>query len=124
MAEEPSTYLVWDLEVPGLGEVWLRGEDAGGYPTQTWLNGELLEREPEGKFAWAVEAGVPLPVYVMDRTAVMYPGQPDMACYFVRGEVELWDKFAGDSTYSDPFRARCAAYAHYGRALLERIGCS
>jgi hypothetical protein len=125
MPEAPFVYFAWDLEVPGLGEVWLRAENRSGYPTQTWLNGVLILREPEGEYAWDTEAGVPVPVSMMDRTVEAHQAERRTLCYLIRLEVKLWDGFAVKTEeMSEPFRARAAGYAHYGRLLMEAHGCT
>lgn len=119
--EQPFTHFAWDIDVPGLGEVWLRAEGPAGYPTQTWLNGELIRREDKGEFAWATGIGVPTVSYLMDRDAEKY--ELETACYLLRQHKSLWSTFNRPGEYSEPFMAQCAAYVHYADLLLHRLGC-
>lgn len=121
--DEPDIQFSWDIDVPGVGSVWLRGEDSTGHPTQTWINGVLIEREPEGVFAWETEAGVPTPIYMMDQTVANNSNDAEHLCYVLGLEVAMWEGFERRGQYSEGFRARCAAYAHCGRVLRQQHGC-
>jgi hypothetical protein len=122
MPEEAFADFMWDITVPGLGEVWLRGEGSSGIRTQTWLNGELLRREPRGEFAWSV-TGEPTEIWLLERTS---ESADDTAtkCSSIRGRVEGWERYALDDGYSEAFRVRHRAYAHYGRRLMNDLRCS
>lgn len=120
--EQPFTHFAWDINVPGLGEVWLRAESPSGHPTQTWLNGELIRREDKGAFAWVTDAGVPTAIYLMDREAEKYDAET--ACYLLRQEKNLWSSFLSKpDEFSSAFMAQCAAYVRYADLLLHRLSC-
>lgn len=119
---KPANHHSWDTTVPGWGEVWLRAEDATGYSTQTWLNGELLRREDEGEFAWHTETGLPTHIYYYNETARSFDVRT--ACFTLKHEFATQlDYSARHEEFSLWFRARSAAYAHHLRGLLERLGC-
>lgn len=106
----------WDILVPDFGEVWLRGAKPGGYPTQTWVNGELLQHEPDGVQGWETESGLPTPVWFANRLVELYADDPETLCYLLGGEEKLWMKpFEGQSLASN---ARHRAFTHHVRGLI------
>jgi len=77
MTDELDVRFRWDIDdVPGYGSVMFRGEGDTGFPTQTWVDGALLEREPGGIFAWATDDAVPLAVHHMDLVAARWKEDP------------------------------------------------
>jgi hypothetical protein len=107
----------WSIETEDRGTVRLMGFEPSGYPCETWLNGELLERSEEGSWSWATEAGVPSAIYQVVRVIGEYAHDPDLLSYMLNLEARhLWEKFTNDTGQSDAFRARTAAYTQYIRA--------
>lgn len=106
----------WTIETDDRGTVRLTGEEPNGYPCETYLNGELLERSEDGSFAWATETGVPTPVFQIDRTIERFADDPDRLSYMLDLEVRgLWEKLMNQTEHSDALRARTSAYVQYAR---------
>lgn len=93
--------------------VTLKGDLPKGYPTETWLNGKLLEREPDGAFSWDLGAGRPTPISLISEKT---------DCWKVRREIELWDKLA-DSASNSVGAVRTRAYAQAARNHATALGC-
>src|SRR5690554_386607 len=101
----------WIIETEDRGTVRLVGSEPEGYPCETWLNGELLERSEDGNWSWATGAGVPTPIYVVDQIIEKDADNPGRLSHMLDLEARhLWEKYMNDTSHSDAFRARTAAY--------------
>ena len=106
----------WSIEADDRGLVRLTGEQPGGYPCETWLNGELLERSEDGSFAWSTEERVPSAILQVNRTIERFSDDLEHLSYMLDLEARgLWEKDMNRPTYSEAYRARTAAYVQYIR---------
>jgi hypothetical protein len=95
------------------GRVTLKGDLPNGYPTETWIDERLWEREPDGVFSWDLDTGLPTPVSLISKHT---------DCSEVRREIDLWDGLT--STASTPIGAvRTRAYAQAARDRASALGC-
>lgn len=112
----------WSIETDDRGTVRLTGEEPNGYPCETWLNDQLLERSEDGIWAWSTEARVPTPIYQIDRTIERFADDPERLSYMLDLEARgLWEKYMNDTGSSDAFRARTAAYVQYARDKHQQL---
>ncbi|MGA7271665.1 MAG: hypothetical protein WB239_11380 [Acidimicrobiia bacterium] len=102
----------WSIDITE-GRVTLKGDLPNGYPTETWINGQLLEREPDGVFAWDVAAGLPTPVSLINERT---------DCWHVQRQIDMWDRLTADaSTRAGVVRNQ--AYARAARDHASALGC-
>jgi hypothetical protein len=102
----------WSI-VTGDGLVTLKGDLPNGFPTETWIDDRLLEREPSGVFSWDLDAGLPTPVSLICKHT---------DCLEVRREIELWEGLASNA--STPIGViRTRAYAQAARDRESALGC-
>jgi hypothetical protein len=95
------------------GRVTLKGDLPNGYPTETWIDERLLEREPDGVFSWDLDTGLPTPVSLISKHT---------DCSEVRREIDLWIGLT--PTASTPIGAvRTRAYAQAARDRASALDC-
>lgn len=112
----------WTIETEDRGVIRLTGEEPSGYPCETYLNGDLLERSEDGTWSWATEARVPTPIYQVDKTIERWADDADQLSYMLDLEARgLWEKYMNDTESSDAFRARTAAYVQYIRNKHQEL---
>jgi hypothetical protein len=70
--------LEWTIETQDRGTVRLLRTEPNGYPCETRLKGQLLERSEEGSWSWVTEAGIPSGIYQVDRMVEEYAHDPDL----------------------------------------------
>lgn len=63
---EGIEYMEWSIVLTDMNgfEVTLKGDEPVGFPTETWVDGLLLEREVQDTFEW--DPALQLPVAVVD----------------------------------------------------------
>jgi len=95
------------------GRVTLKRDLPNGYPTVTWIDDQMLEREPDGVFSWDLAVGLQTPVSLINQ-------QTD--CWHVQREIAMWDKLTvSASTPVGGVRTR--AYAQVARDQASALGC-
>lgn len=104
--------LEWSITTSG-GRVTLKGDLPNGYPTETWIDRQLLEREPDGVFSWDLEVGLPDTVSLIKQHT---------DCWLVQREIEMWDRLAS-SAPTHVGAVRCRAYAQAAREQATELGC-
>lgn len=119
---EPSTtttmvaveFMEWSIDT-GDNTTLLRGERPNGYPTETWLNGQMLSRDEDGDFSWDLDREVPIPVSLQD----------DMDCEQLQADVEFWQAGAEQAIEDGLFdsAARQASYSQNAINLRADMGC-
>ncbi len=113
--------LEWSIDVTeGDDFTWhvvLKGDLPNGYPTETWTNGELLDRDEEGDFSWDISAGLPMPVSIIE----------DMDdCAAVEAEFNFWLGQAATALEEDvptDSTMRNLAFAEVTVARMSVLGC-
>lgn len=104
--------LEWSINTTD-GQVTLKGDLPNGYPTETWIDSQLLEREPDGVFSWDLEVGLPSPVvHIKQRTD----------CWSVVREIEVWERMAS-SAPTHVGAIRCQAYAQAAQDQATKLRC-
>ncbi len=107
----PVEIITWSIAISG-EEVLLTGELPYGYPTETYVNGELVDRDEGGDFAWDLDKRVPDPVALQD----------GMSCSELEAEWDFWIDSAATSTVRDS-QVRQLAYAQHAVNLYQIAGC-
>ena len=102
-----------DLIVSGGDAVRLTGELPDGYPTETYLNGELIDRDFEGDFGWDMEKRVP----------ALVSDQDDMSCADLVVERDFWISGDADNSTAEDSTLRQLAYAQNAINLHAERGC-
>ncbi len=106
--------LEWSIVV-GEDTILLTGELPNGFPTETWLNNELLSRDLGGDFSWDLDKQVPQPVSLQD----------DMGCDQLQGDIDFWLRGVASSLDQGQLdgAARQTAYAQNAIDLQVENGC-
>lgn len=94
-------------------QVTLRGDLPDGYPTETWLNDELLDRDDEGDYSWNLEEELPEPVALIEAMT---------DCPTIVAEANFWIDSTDGSDSQDLYWRQLA----YGQAAIDHglsLGC-
>jgi hypothetical protein len=90
------------------GLVTLKGDLPNGYPTETWINDRLIDRDPGGDFSWDLQASLPSPVALIQHVA---------ECQELMAQSEFWKRGASNAPTEDSqVRQRAFAQAACDRA--------
>ena len=101
----------WSITISG-SRLTLTGELPNGYPTETYLDGQLIDRDDGGDFSWDLARRVPEPV----------SAQRDMNCSELAADRDFWIAGA-DSSTSEDSTLRQLAYAQNAINLMGTNGC-
>ena len=92
------------------GLVTLKGDLPEGYPTETWIDDFLVDRDLEGNFSWNLRAGLPAPVALLeeieDRNRVL-----DDVVFWEMGASLLPMREASFDSLLMPVRRNCAPFS-------------
>lgn len=90
------------------GLVTLKGDLPTGYPTETWIDERLIDRDPDGDFSWDLQASLPSPVALIQHVA---------ECRELMAQSEFWKRGASNAPTEDSqVRQRAFAQAACDRA--------
>lgn len=103
----------WSINVGGEGTITLKGDLPDGYPTETWVDGELVDRHMAGDFSWDLASGLPAPVFHIVSLET---------CEQVQAEVDLWSSLS-DSAEAADMILRHLAFAQAAMEHGRSLGC-
>lgn len=95
------------------GYVTLKGDLPNGYPTETWIDNQLIDRDPDGDFSWDLRESLPSPVALIE-------GLTD--CRELMKQAEFWERGASSAPSSDS-GARHRAFAQAARDRALDLDC-
>jgi hypothetical protein len=102
----------WSVLTPG-GSVTLKGDLPDGYPTETWIDGRLIDRDVDGDFSWDLQASLPSPVALIQ----------DLAdCQELMAQSEFWQRGASHAPTEDS-QVRQRAFAQAARDRAAELDC-
>ncbi len=103
----------WSIWLSDDDELVLKGDLPNGFPTETWLNGQLLDREEAGDFSWDLQAAVPSPVSLIEEVNECEP---------LFEEMNSW-MLASQTAPSRASEMRQLAFAQAAIERMSTIGC-
>lgn len=111
-ASAPIDQVSWSISTEA-GDVTLKGDLPDGYPTETWLDSQLLDRDLGGDFSWDLQSRVPLPISIILGIT---------ACDRLASEFIHWSNGADGAPTRDG-AVRQLAYAQAARDRSRALGC-
>ena len=95
------------------GLVTLKGDLPNGYPTETWINDRLIDRNPDGDFSWDLHASMPSPVALIHGLT---------ECQELVAQSEFWKRGASNAPTEDS-QVRQNAFAQAAHDRAAALDC-
>jgi hypothetical protein len=107
-APEDVEQVTWS-KMTANGCVTLKGDLPNGYPTETWIDDRLVDRDLDGDFSWDLRASLPSPVALIEALT---------DCRELESQADFWERGGSHApTVDSAARQRAFAQAARDRAL-------
>ena len=93
--------------------VTLKGDKPRGVATETWVDDEMIIRDPSGTFDWDMELGLPVAVVDIDEAE---------GCDGLNAQLDAWAGEVGAAT-SEPEHWQARAFAQYTLDTMRTQSC-
>lgn len=94
-------------------DVTLKGDEPFGFPTETWENDFLLERQVQATFEWDVDAELPMAVVDIDNAD---------GCESLNGQLIEWGQQAGQAA-GQARKLQAQAFAQHAVNTMRDQAC-
>jgi len=93
--------------------VTLKGDQPRGVATETWVDDEMIIRDPSGTFEWNMDLGLPAAVVDIDEAE---------GCDALNAKLDLWADEVGAAT-AEPQHWQARAFAQHSLDTIREQGC-